>query len=67
MDDHDDLDDNDMKNKPFKLSTPSAVTVPKRQGKSKNNYKYEKSKFTSVRKLFGKEEKKFYYGCQENW
>ncbi len=24
MDDHDDLDDNDMKNKPFMLSTPSS-------------------------------------------
>ena len=63
MDDHNDHDDNDMKNKPFKPSTPSAVTVPKRKskrrGKSKNNFKHEKSKFTSVRKLFGKEEKSF--------
>ena len=60
MDDH---DDNDVKDKPFKPTTPSAVPTSKRKskrrGKSKNNFTYEKSKFTSVRKLFGKEEKSF--------
>ena len=61
MDDH---DDNDSKDKPFKPTTPNAVPVvpkrkSKRRGKSKNTCTDEKSKFTSVRKLFGKEEKSF--------
>ena len=61
MDDH---DDNDSKDKPFKPTTPNAVPVvpkrkSKRRGKSKNTCTIEKSKFTSVRKLFGKEEKSF--------
>ena len=60
MDDH---DDDDLKDKPFKPTASSVAPAPKRKskrrGKSKNNFTCEKSKFTSVRKLFGKDEKSF--------
>ena len=58
-----DHDVKDVKVKPSKSTTPKAVSCTKRKskrrGKSKNILSYEKSKFTSARKLFGKEEESF--------
>merc|ERR1711915_96159 len=58
MEDHE-----DTKEKAAKPVTPNRAQGPKpkskRRGKSKNVFTFEKSKFTSVRKLFGKDEKSF--------
>jgi len=58
-----DHDVKDVKVKPSKSTTPKAVSCSKRKskrrGKSKNTFSYEKAKFTSARKLFGKDEESF--------
>ena len=59
LEDHDE----DVNIKPSKPKTQNGVSYPKRKSKrrrkSRSSLSYEKSKFTSARKLFGKEEESF--------